>query len=243
MAKAKKEEDTIELKPLSEYGEIEFITTGIKEVDEVVKLPKARITEIYGLQGIGKSYLMTKCVSEISKVGKVLYIDAESAINPSRMLEMGGVGKNIVISTEPVLEAVAELVIKNVDKYDVIVVDSIAALIPKSEFEGETGDQFVGLKARLMGQWMRKLIGPLGKSKCAVVFINQMRESMSMYVSKFTPGGKALPYAASLRLELKTASKDKIIKKGEVAGHWVTAEVTKSRVCKPHQSARFELLY
>lgn len=240
----KKQDDKIELKPLSEYGELEFITSGVPEIDEITQIPRARITEIFGLQGVGKSYLVTQCIAAMSKEAKVLYIDAESAINPARMIDKGGDAKNIIISTESILEDAAELTIESVNKYDVIIVDSVASLVPKAEAEGRTGDQFVGLKARLMGQWMRKLIGPLGKSRCAVIFINQMRESMSMYVPKALPGGKALPYAASLRLELSTSNKaDRITKGAVVVGHKVKVDVVKSRVCAPHQSTTFKLYY
>jgi recombination protein RecA len=242
MAKAKKtvEDAGYTIKTLADYGEIEFVTSGIKEIDEVTKFPRGRITEIYGLQGVGKSELVQTCLTNMSHEGKVLYIDAENALNPARLVAKGGEAKNIVISDMCILEDVAKYTTESVGKYDVIVIDSVATLIPKSEAEGETGDQFVGLKARLMGQWMRKLIGPLGKSRCAVVFINQIRESMSMYVPKFTPGGKALPYASSLRLELSSNKADRL---NDGTGHWVNVEVTKSRVCAPYQKAKFKLKY
>lgn len=242
MAKAKKavEEAGYSIKPLSEFGDIAFITTGIEEIDAITQFPRGRITEISGLQGVGKSELVQACLTNMSHAGKVLYIDAENALNPSRLIAKGGDSKNIVISDMCILEDVAKYTVDSVGKYDVIVIDSVATLVPKSEAEGETGDQFVGLKARLMGQWMRKLIGPLGKSQCAVVFINQIRESMSMYVPKFTPGGKALPYAASLRLELSSNKADRL---ADGSGHWVNVEVTKSRVCAPHQKTKFRLKY
>ena len=242
MAKAKKAaaDEGFSIKSLAEYGDIEFITSGIEEIDAITPFPRGRITEISGMQGVGKSELVQACLTNMSKEGKVLYIDAENALNPSRLLAKGGEAKNIIISDMCILEDVAKLTVDSVNKYDVIVIDSVATLVTKSEAEGETGDQFVGLKARLMGQWMRKLIGPLGKSRCAVVFINQIRESMSMYVPKFTPGGKALPYAASLRLELSTNKADRL---SDGKGHWVNVEITKSRVCPPYQKTRFKLFY
>lgn len=245
MAKAKKAVEDVgySIKPLSEYGELQFITSGIEEIDTITKFPRGRITEIFGLQGVGKSELVQTCLTNMSKEGKVLYIDAENALNPTRLLAKGGVAKNIIVSDMCILEDVAKLTVDSINKYDVIVVDSIATLVTKSEAEGETGDQFVGLKARLMGQWMRKLIGPLGKSKCAVVFINQLREGMSMYTPTFKPGGKALPYASSLSLHLTANKSDRIVKDGVAVGHWVNVEFTKSRVCPPYQKTRFKLIY
>lgn len=245
MAKAKKAVEDVgySIKPLSEYGELQFITSGIEEIDTITKFPRGRITEIFGLQGVGKSELVQTCLTNMSKEGKVLYIDAENALNPTRLLAKGGVAKNIIVSDMCILEDVAKLTVDSINKYDVIVVDSIATLVTKSEAEGETGDQFVGLKARLMGQWMRKLIGPLGKSECAVVFINQLREGMSMYTPTFKPGGKALPYASSLSLHLTANKSDRLMKDGVAVGHWVNVEFTKSRVCPPHQKTRFKLIY
>ena len=245
MAKAKKAvaDEGFSIKSLADYGDIEFVTSGIKEIDEITQFPRGRVIEIYGLQGVGKSELVQMCLTNMSKEGKVLYIDAENALNPSRLLAKGGVAKNIIISDMCILEDVAKLTVDSVNKYDVIVVDSVATLVTKAEAEGETGDQFVGLKARLMGQWMRKLIGPLGKSKCAVVFINQMREGMSMFTPTFKPGGKALPYASSLSLHLTANKSDRIVKDGNAVGHWVNVEFTKSRVCAPHQKTRFKLMY
>ena len=242
MVKAKKtvEKAGYTIKPLSEFGELEFVTSGIKEIDDITTFPRGRITEIIGMQGVGKSDLVQTCLTNMSHTAKVLYIDAENALNPTRLIEKGGNAKNIVISDMCILEDVAKYTVDSVNDYDVIVIDSVATLIPKSEAEGETGDQFVGLKARLMGQWMRKLIGPLGKSKCAIVFINQIRESMSMYVPKFTPGGKALPYAASLRLELTSNKADRL---SDGSGHWVNVDFIKSRVCPPHQKTKFKLKY
>lgn len=247
MIKAKKavEKAGYTIKTLAEVGDIEFITSGITEIDTITGgIPKGRITEIHGMASVGKSEFVQVCLSEMSKAGKVLYIDAENALNPQRLVAKGGDSKNITVTDMYIMEEVANYVVDNLKNFDVIVIDSVASLVPRAEYEGETGDQFVGLRARLMGQWMRKLIGPLGKSKCAVVFINQLRESMSMYGDPlFTPGGKALPYAASLRLKLSSNKADRIVKEGTTTGHWVQVEVTKSRVCAPYQKTKFMLVY
>ena len=233
------------IKTLAEVEDIKFITSGFAEIDEITGgFPRGRITEVHGMASVGKSELVQTCLVNMSKQGKVLYVDAENAMNPQRLRDKGGVAENISISDMHIMEDVANFVTQNVNNYDVIVVDSIATLVPRAESEGETGDQFVGLRARLMGQWMRKIIAPLGKSQCALVCINQLRESMSMYGDPlFTPGGKALPYAASLRLKLSTTKADRILKDGVTVGHKVLVEVTKSRVCAPHQSTKFKIEY
>lgn len=233
------------IQTLDEVGPIEFITTGYEAIDKVTGgFPRSRITEVHGMSSVGKSEFVQQCLSEMSKAGKVLYIDAENALNAQRLTDKGGNVKNITVTDMHVMEDVANFVTENVNNYDVIVIDSVASLVPRAEEAGETGDQFVGLRARIMGQWMRKLIGPLGKSKCAMVFINQLRESMSMYGDPlFTPGGKALPYAASLRLKLSTTKADRILKDGATVGHWVKVEIPKSRVCAPYQTTKFKLMY
>jgi recombination protein RecA len=217
----------------SDIPPVEFISSGIGEVDEITKgFPRKKITEIYGLKGVGKTYLMSHIVSSLPEL-KICYIDAEGGLPTPP--------DNVEVNNEHQLEAVADIVeeaLKN-DIYDLIVVDSIASLIPRAEIEGDSGDVHMGLKARLMSQWMRRISTYLFKSNTAVVFINQQRESMNPYgPNKFTPGGYAVPYAASLRLELKSNKVDKF-----EGGHWVNVEVEKSRVCKPYQKARFKLIY
>lgn len=125
-----------------------------------------------------------------------------------------------------------------------VVVDSVASLVPRAEAEGEMTDMQVGLKARAMSKWMRRVNFYLAKSNAALVFINQERETIGGYGPiRFTPGGLALGYAASLRLKLSTTKADRLIKDKEVSGHWVNFEVEKSRICKPFQKGRFKLLY
>lgn len=250
MAKAKAAKETLQLKTLSDIGEIKFVSSGVPEIDELTGgFPRARITEIFGMQGIGKTDLMLKCLSAMSTDSKVLYMDVENALNPERLLKKGATKpENIHISEESILQEVAQYVTNHVNDYDVIVVDSVAALVPREEANGESGDQFVGLKARLMGQWIRQLTAKLGKSNCALVFINQLRDSMILYGDpQFTPGGKALPYAASLRIKLSTVKADRIDGKVDgktvVKGHKVTALVVKSKVGAPHRSTQFSLMY
>lgn len=223
----------------SDLPPVTFISSGIPEIDAMTGgFPRNRITEIFGMKGVGKTALMTKILNKSLADLKVFYVDTENA--------MRGDHPNIEVFSDYILESVEKAVSKalDTDNYDMIIVDSVASMIPRAEVEGDEGEAHMGLKARLMSQWMRKINPHLHGKKAAVVFINQQRESMNPYgPAKFTPGGHGLPYAASLRLELKTTKADRIVKDKEVVGHWVTVEVEKSRVCKPYQKARFKLLY
>lgn len=208
----------------------EFISTGITEIDDMTGgFPKRKITEIYGMKGVGKTALVTKLFNSDAKI---LYVDTENALD--------NLPDNVTKFSEYILEDVEKAVHGFLaEGYDMIVVDSVASMIPRAEVEGDEGDAHMGLKARLMSQWMRKVNMHLSQSDTALVFINQQRETMNAFgYQKFTPGGHGLPYAASLRLELKTTKKDRLEN-----GHWVNVEVEKSRVCKPYQTTRFKLEY
>lgn len=233
------------IRKASDEPDIEYVTTGFKELDEIVKFPRKRITEVYGLQSVGKTSLMLKSLGGLIADGhKVLYIDVENSFHKERAEALGINLDKLDIATVFGVEEIMELIIENVSKYDAIVVDSVAAMIPLGEMEGKPGDANMGLKARLMGQLMRMVSEPLHKSNCALIFINQLRENMEMFSAKYsTPGGMALKFAASLRIELKTYSKDKIVRGGEKAGHWINATITKSKVGAPGKVARFKLMY
>lgn len=229
----------------SELPEIKFVTTGFPELDQVVQFPRGRVTEVYGLQAVGKTTLTWMAIAGMTqKKLKTLFIDVENSFNKDRAAELGVQLDKLTISDEAVVEEIVDIIRDNLDKFDAIIVDSVAAMIPRAEYEGKSGDAVMGLKARLMGQMFRMITHDLAKSKTALIFINQLRENMDMFSAKYsTPGGMALKYAASLRLELKTTSKDRIVKEGKQVGHWVTVEVTKSKVGKPKQSARFKVEY
>lgn len=219
----------------TELPELEFVSSQIPEIDEITGgFPRKRITEIFGMKAVGKTSLMAKVVSNDQKV---LYIDTESALSDAP--------ENVKVVYEDMVERVMDTVFSGLKgDFDLIVVDSVASMTPRAEIEGESGDAVMGLKARLMGQFMRKVTTPLMQSDTAMVFINQERESLSGWgAPTFTPGGRALPYAASLRLKLSTTKADRIVKDGQVVGHWVNFEVEKSRICKPFQKGRFKLLY
>lgn len=233
----------------SELPDIEFITTGFPEVDKVVQFPKGRIVEIYGLQSVGKTTLTMISIAGMTKAGlNCLFIDVENTFNKEWAKRLGVDPEKLTVSDEVILEEIVEIVKSNVDKFDVIVIDSVAAMIPRAEFEGKSGEAFMGLKARIMNQFMRIIPGPLAKNGTTLIFINQLRENMEMFAAKYqTPGGLGLKFAASLRLELKTTSRDRLEKtvKGKKVqyGHKVTVSIVKSKVGKPKQDTQFEVIY
>lgn len=234
----------------SEMAPIEFITTGIPELDKVCKgFPVGKISEIYGLEGVGKTSVTLQSIAGLQKEKKkILFIDVENALNVERATYYGIDTTKLAVSTEPTIEGVSDLITAYMGEYDAIIVDSIAAMVPMAEYEGEAGEAHMGLKARQMGQLMRKSVAKLNDAKCALIFINQQRFDLTPFSSKFyTPGGKAIPFAAMLRIELKSLSKDKIEAqvKGEKkrTGKWVTATVIKSKTGTPYVEARFKLLY
>jgi recombination protein RecA len=239
----KKEEKPLVFK-LSAAKPIEYVTSGVPEIDAVTQLPRGRVTEIYGNKGVGKTTLMSICLAAQSKEAKVLYIDTENALNPSRVQALGGDLDRIDVSTEYLFENVAEMVLESLDKYDLIVVDSVAMMISRTESENDFSAHNIGVSAKMAHKWMRKLVGPLGKSNCALVLINQVRKGLDMFTPEYTPGGTAIEYAASLRIRLSTSNKaDRVEKAGVAVGHKVTFELTKSKICPPHQVGKFTLNY
>lgn len=240
----KKDESPI--KSMANYPEMEFITSGVESLDNIcIGFPRGRITEIYGKKSVGKTTLVMMMLAAISKDHKVLFIDAENALNPARMAELGADLKNIQYSTEYVLDDVGELILANMAKYDCIILDSIAGTIGRTEETSAVGEYNVGTKGRVMNSlFSRRIPGPLAKTKCALILINQLRDSFSMYGDKtYTPGGKAIEYAASLRIELNTLAADRIMDGKEQKGHWVTAKITKSKVSVPYKITRYKVMY
>lgn len=223
----------------SDLPPLEFVSSGIPEIDSLTNgFPRGKVSEIYGAQGVGKTSLMIQIFRKMPEL-KIVYIDAEQTVNELYLKEMGLT--NIELSHQYILERVVEEVevLVQTNYYDLIIIDSVASIVPWSEVEGDAGDAHMGLKARLMSQFMRKIVGQLNKTKTALVFINQQREVIgSYYPVKFTPGGHALPYAASLRLELKTTKADR-----KDWGHIVHVEVVKSKVSRPFQKTEFKLKY
>lgn len=235
------------IQPMTAYPAIEFVTTGVPSLDQITNggYPKGRVTEIYGKKSVGKTTIVMMMLAAISKDHKTLLVDSENALNVSRLIELGGEVSNIDFSTLSVLEDIGQLILDNLNKYDVIILDSVAGTITNTEMSSAVGDHNVGVKGKVMNSiFSRRLPELLAKSGCALILINQLRDSFSMYGDKtYTPGGKAIEYAASLRIELNTLATDRIIKDGVRVGHHVTATITKSKIGRPHQQARFTILY
>ena len=237
---------TSTIQSMEDYPPVTFITSGVKEIDALVGgYPRGRITEVYGKKSVGKTTLMMYMLAAISQDNKVLYIDAENALNVGRLEELKANMKNIDFSTSSVLEDIGQIILDNLTKYDVIILDSVAGTITRTEAQSDIGDHVVGVKGKVMNSiFSRRLPEVVAKSGCTLLLINQLRDSFSMYGEPtYTPGGKAIEYAASLRLQLNTVKADLIIKDKETIGHNVEVKVTKSKVSKPHVTTKFKLLY
>lgn len=231
-------------------ADIDIVSTGVPALDVALGaggFPRGRIIELYGPEGSGKTSLALSVVAEAQRQGLVAgFIDAEHALNRDLAIAMG-VDPNRFVIAQPSDGEEAITLCEEMAKsgaFGVIIVDSVAALVPRAELDGEVGDQQMGLHARLMGKFMRRIAGPLAESNTMLILVNQIRVQLSSYGSpEASTGGKSIKFAASVRLEVRSAASKRIERNGKIVGQTCVVKVTKNKTAAPFGTCEYDLYF